>query len=233
MQAHHGWYKDSGCSSSIYQFHDPHITPFFSRPTVAHPFVKEEIINEARRDVEQFLWGQFVAIKSASIQLRRQRQWSSDGDISETAEASGGLFAYTSMVVRYIDNPSYGDPVSHLGNVLGIIENIDLSKGFQLFAQLDALYTHIISKILRQNKANTRRLLLLCAGGTDWNHLPFRYCCNMLGMSKSAVYEATRHFCNRCLTSICKFCERLFMTAHPSMPAHHSGCSTSIHQPVQ
>lgn len=174
---------------------ETHIKSFFSRSTVALAFVKEEVWIEAHQDIERFLRERFVEIKNASTQLRRQQQWPSDGDISKITEASGGLYAYTETVAKYIGDPSHGDPVGHLGGVLDIVEtcsSVNISREYQPLAQLDALYTHILSKIPRQNKANTRRLLLLYTGETECSRLPFRLCSNMLGMSESAAYAAVR-----------------------------------------
>jgi hypothetical protein len=176
---------------------EPHITSFFSQSKLALSYEKEEILvdsDDAHEDVKLYLRDKFGEVQMASITLQHLPQWPSEGDFSKIAAASGGLFAYASTVVRYINDPTYGDPASQLDDVLNIIETGTESgvpgEGHPM-AQLDALYAHIMSKIPTKVMANTRKLLLLYVGGSS--RVSFQFNCNMLGMSANAAYGATHH----------------------------------------
>jgi hypothetical protein len=178
---------------------EPHITSFFSQHKVAFSYEKEEILvdsDEAHEDVIRYLRDKFKEVQMTSITLQHLPQWPLEGDFSKIAEASGGLFAYASTVVRYIGDPSYGDPVSQLDDVLNIIDagtSPSVSGEDHAMVRLDALYSHIMSRIPTKVMANTRRILLLYAGRTvsAYNSLHFK--CNMLGMTENIAYGATHH----------------------------------------
>lgn len=218
---------------------EPHITTFFSQLKVALPYEKEEILvdsDDAHEDVTLYLREKFKEIQMASITLQHLPQWPSPGDFSQIAEASGGLFAYASTVVRYIGDPTCGDPVSQVDDVLEIIEtgtNANISGEDHPMAQLDALYAHIMSKIPAKAAANARKLLLLHAVG-QWELTNFHFNCNMLGMTQNAAYGATHH-----IRSIAKIpgpddaADNHFKFFHKSFPDYlrdfkRSGFSTNI-----
>lgn len=177
---------------------EPHITSFFSRPQVTAAFVKEEILvdsNDACEDVKRYLRDKFREIRMTSIALQGLAQWPSPTDFSKIAEASGGLFAYASTVIRYIGDPTCGDPVSQLENVLKVIDRRtkdNLPGKDHPMAQLDALYAHIMSKVPADVMVHTRKLLIMALGFETWCE-DFRFLCNMLGMTQSTAYGATHH----------------------------------------
>lgn len=177
---------------------EPHITAVFAQPKIAPAYEREEILvdsNEAREDVERYLRDKLKKIQAASIALQDLSQWPSECDFLKIARTADGLFAYASTVVRYINNAAYGDPASRLDDVLVIIDTGTKSNvpgNDHPMARLDALYTHIMSKIPADVMVYTRKLFLLCLD-EDWDHFPFQFHCNLLGMSRSAAYGATHH----------------------------------------
>jgi hypothetical protein len=176
---------------------EPHITSFFSQLEAARSYEKEEISvdsDDAHEDVKRFLRDKFREVKMASITLRQLAQWPTEDDLFKVAKASGGLFAYASTVVRYISDLTYGDPASQLDDVLNIIEastNSNVSGENHPLAQLDALYSHIISRIPAKVMVHTRKLLLLHVLEFNWGS--FHLCCNILGMTENTAYGATHH----------------------------------------
>lgn len=98
---------------------------------------------------------------------------------------------------RYIGDPTYGDPVSQLDDVLRIIKagtKNNLPGKDHSMAQLDALYAHIMSEIPANAVVHARKLLLLSAAGNYWSCDCFQSLqCNMLGMTQSTAYGATHH----------------------------------------
>jgi hypothetical protein len=178
---------------------EPHITSFFSQPKVTTTYEKEEILvdsEEAHEDVKCYLRDKLREIQMTSLVLQHLPQWPSDDNLFKIANASSGLFAYASTVVRYISDPTYGDPVGQLDDVLEFIEagtKSNLSGQDHPMAQLDALYGHIMSKIPAEIMANTRKLLLVYAVGSDLDFEYFHFNCNMLGMTENDAYGATHH----------------------------------------
>ncbi|KAF7760578.1 hypothetical protein Agabi119p4_11254 [Agaricus bisporus var. burnettii] len=176
---------------------EPHIMSFFSQPKIALAYEKEEILvdsNRAREDVERYLREMLKEVQLGSISLKRLSRWPSEDDFLKVAKAADGLFAYAATVVRYISDPTYGDPVSQLADVLEIIDTGTRKavpgKDHPL-ARLDALYARILSKIPSDVMVNTRKLLIL-RFDEYWGDASFQFHCNMLGMAENVAYGATQ-----------------------------------------
>jgi hypothetical protein len=181
---------------------EPHITSFFEKSEVRPTYTKEEIeidSDEASEDVQLYLRDELRKVQMASITLKHKRQWPSEPDFTKIATAAGGLFAYASTVVRYINDPRYGEPVSHLGDVLCAIDTgskLGLSGKDHPMAQLDALYARILSNIPSTAMLDTRKLLLMiCWDEYEWVYpeLQFRPLCNLLGLTEASAYGAIHH----------------------------------------
>jgi hypothetical protein len=191
-------YPDSPLVWIIASRPEPHITSFFSRPEIKPVHEMQQILvdsDEAREDVTCYLRDKFREVQLASVTIRTLPRWPSEDDFSKIAEASSGLFAYASTVVRYIGDPTCGNPVGQLNEVLEVIDtgtSASLSGEDHPMARLDALYAHIMSKIPNKVKADTRKLLLSVVDypcGCD----SFQITCNMLGITQDAAYGATHH----------------------------------------
>lgn len=177
---------------------EPHITSFLSRAEITRAYEKEEIevdSNEAREDVERFLQKELTKIQKDSPTLKDLPRWPSDHDFLKIAFASRGLFAYASTVLRFIDDPKYGNPVSLLREVLEVIhfgaKRAARGKSHPMI-QLDSLYSRILSKVPTDVMLDTRKLLLMMMDDF-WADNRFVHVCNWLGMTKDAAYGATHH----------------------------------------
>ncbi|EKM76106.1 hypothetical protein AGABI1DRAFT_131622 [Agaricus bisporus var. burnettii JB137-S8] len=177
---------------------EPHITSFFEKPEIQPTFTKEKIVidsDEACEDVERYLRAQLKKIKFEYAPLKRKQEWPAELEFTRIATAAGGLFAYASTVIRYIDDPHYGDPAAQLRYVLEVIDaggvNGMLQKDHPM-AQLDALYARILSNIPDNVMVNARKLLLLYSS-LGWHGETFRTQCNVLGLTEDAAYGAVRH----------------------------------------
>ncbi|XP_006457553.1 hypothetical protein AGABI2DRAFT_123410 [Agaricus bisporus var. bisporus H97] len=177
---------------------EPHITSFFDDVKVALAYSKEELVvdsDEACEDVQLYLCNELKKIQSRYPTLQRMRQWPFEHEFTKIATAAGGLFAYASTVIRYIDDSDYGDPAAQLNDVLVAIDaspKDDTSGTNGPLAQLDTLYERILSKIPDKVMVNTRKLLLLYLSDR-WAGLNFRQQCNMLGLTENTAYGAVRH----------------------------------------
>lgn len=132
---------------------EPHITSFFSRDEVVPAYEKEEILvdsDEAREDVERFLNVELKEIQMKSPALKDLPRWPMEHDFLTVAEAADGLFAYASTVVKFIGDPTHGNPASQLSEVLEIIDTNSRRLAGQKphpMAHLDALYVRILSRV--------------------------------------------------------------------------------------
>jgi hypothetical protein len=176
---------------------EPHITSFFDDAKVAPAYAKEEIVvdsDEACKDVQRYLHTELNKVKLAYPSLKRKREWPSELEFTKIATAAGGLFAYASTVVRYINDPHFGDPTSRLDDVLVVINASPKDNTSTIndpLALLNALYDRILSKIPDSVRINTRKLLLIRFDRPP--RLGFRFQSNRLGLTENAAYGAVRH----------------------------------------
>jgi hypothetical protein len=176
-----------------------HITSFFARPSVEETCEKEEIFvdsEQGRRDVERFLRIELTNIQN---EFSVNPKWLSEPDFWKIANASGGLFVYAHVVVRYIGDSDIGDPTLQLRDVMKAIDAHPLPHGpgeEHPMALLDLLYSRILSKVPVKIRENTRKLLLALVArwkhGFDKEAENFIVLCNWLGMTCDEAYAALR-----------------------------------------
>ncbi|EKM76567.1 hypothetical protein AGABI1DRAFT_108660 [Agaricus bisporus var. burnettii JB137-S8] len=176
---------------------EPHIMSLISQPHVKRISERDEIpidSDEAQKDVERFLRHELEKQMALTTPRENSLRRPLDSDILKIAAFSGGLFVCASTVVRYISDPTHGDPFSQLDDILMFIENGTDSSvpGLDLpLVKLDALYTFIMSKIPAGDMVNLRKLLLLKLGNMPTKS--FQVQCNILGMTQVVAYNATRY----------------------------------------
>ncbi|KAF7761252.1 hypothetical protein Agabi119p4_10661 [Agaricus bisporus var. burnettii] len=102
---------------------------------------------EACEDVDRFLRSSFKMIRK-KYRHCVPSDWPSNTDFLSVTAAASGLFVYAEVVMQFIRDPDYADPVSRLKVLLSII---DRSHAVPIkekpFVHLDALYQEIISSI--------------------------------------------------------------------------------------
>jgi hypothetical protein len=177
---------------------EPHITSFFDKPEVKHVYTREEMevdSDEACEEVQRYLRDELKKIALEHPTLKHKREWPLEHESTRIASSAGGLFAYAVTVVRYIDDPHYGDPAAQLRRVLKIIDasaKDDISGREHPMARLDALYKRIFANIPDDVMINARKLLPVHSY-YGWNNVTFRELCNRLGLTEDAAYGAIRH----------------------------------------
>lgn len=82
--------------------------------------------------------------------------WPRVSEVNELVEKSSGQFIYAKTVIKYLQT-EYCNPRDQLNIILGIKISSDLP-----FAELDALYTHILSTTRVANAEISCRLIALC-----------------------------------------------------------------------
>ncbi|XP_006457021.1 hypothetical protein AGABI2DRAFT_79184, partial [Agaricus bisporus var. bisporus H97] len=102
---------------------------------------------EACEDVDRFLRSSFKMIRK-KYRHCVPSDWPSNTDFLSVTAAASGLFVYAEVVMQFIRDPDYADPVSRLKVLLSII---DRSHAVPIkekpFVHLDALYQEILSSI--------------------------------------------------------------------------------------
>ncbi|KAF7776470.1 hypothetical protein Agabi119p4_4863 [Agaricus bisporus var. burnettii] len=177
---------------------EPHITSFFERSEVQQVYTKKEIeidSDDACQDVQRFLRDELKKIQLAYPSIKHKQEWPLQLEFTKVAAAAGGLFAYSSTVIRYVGDPHYRDPPARLRCVIEVIDSVgkdDLSRRDHPMTQLDAVYTRILSNIPSGVTVNARKLLLLYSS-FGWKGEKFRSQCNVLGLTEDAVYGVVRH----------------------------------------
>ncbi|KAF7759889.1 hypothetical protein Agabi119p4_11584 [Agaricus bisporus var. burnettii] len=176
---------------------EQHIVSLISQSHVKRISERDDIpteSDEAQKDVERFLRHELEKQMALITPRENSLRWPLDSDIFKIAAVASGLFVYASTVVRYIKDPTPGDPISQFDDILKFIESGTDSSVSGLYlplVQLDALYTFIMSKIPAGDMVNLRKLLLLDLGNMPTKS--FQLQCNILGMTQVVAYRATRY----------------------------------------
>lgn len=182
---------------------EPHITRFLSRPNIAPSHTKEELevdSDDSRADVERYLRIELENIRTKYPALDLYPRWPAERDFLKLATTAIGLFAFGKTVVNYIDDPTYANPEAQLQDVLEVIDEIRSRVGEEKrhpMADLDILYSRVVSRIPKATLDDTKKLLLLrlyplpSLGPLAVDNLTFH--CNWLGMTGAAAYGALHH----------------------------------------
>ncbi|KAF5348800.1 hypothetical protein D9756_009783 [Leucocoprinus leucothites] len=151
--------------------------------------------DDACRDVEQYLRSEFTEIRARyPFVFSGTLQWPKEADFSALAGASAGLFVYATAIIRFINDPLKGDPISQLELILAIVKKLapHLRHANPLTA-LHMLYTQILELIPFDSYSTTKRIvgfLLLERGYGAWTpkSTSFWALCNVLGIQQHVAY---------------------------------------------
>ncbi|KAF9464073.1 hypothetical protein BDZ94DRAFT_1191910 [Collybia nuda] len=138
------------------------------RDSFAHPDRRGSYVSlvlgddfQADSDITLFLRESFAVIRETHIlKSYIPKEWPSDDDIKVLVRKSSGQFIFASTVVRYVKSPRHR-PMNRLADILGIGSRQDAAP----FAELDALYMHILQSAHETQRTNIHRVLgfLLCS----------------------------------------------------------------------
>ncbi|KAF5328191.1 hypothetical protein D9619_013382 [Psilocybe cf. subviscida] len=113
-----------------------HVDSLVSRIVLSHE-------HNPDRDITTFLLHEFrECSKSHPFRHLLPSSWPSTEAISQLIEKSSGQFIFASTVVKYVKSPRR-NPAHSLDAIL----DLRLTSGTSPFAELDALYTHILSRV--------------------------------------------------------------------------------------
>ncbi|EKM77156.1 hypothetical protein AGABI1DRAFT_43853, partial [Agaricus bisporus var. burnettii JB137-S8] len=102
---------------------------------------------EACEDVEHFLRSSFKVVQK-KYRHRGCSDWPSNADYLKLTAAASGLFIYAQVVMQFIGDSHYADPVSRLEVLISVIDRSNaIPTKENPFVHLDALYKEILSSI--------------------------------------------------------------------------------------
>ncbi|TFK35991.1 hypothetical protein BDQ12DRAFT_737259 [Crucibulum laeve] len=104
------------------------------------------------KDIELFLRSKFTDIRQSHSARPFSDAWPSDSAVNTLVARSSGQFIYASVVMKYVSDPRHL-PVRRLNVILGLSDRGNDTP----YAQLDLLYSHILSTV--EDFENTSRVL--------------------------------------------------------------------------
>ncbi|KAF9445629.1 hypothetical protein P691DRAFT_734642 [Macrolepiota fuliginosa MF-IS2] len=178
---------------------ESHLRAFFSRPDIHTTHWEEEVpidSDKACQDVERYLRSEFENIRQKyPYHIPSVSSWPCEEHFSIIAHSTLGHFVFAAMVTKFIEDPSIGDPIAQLDQILIIVDprNMRSVEGNPL-AALDALYTNILEQINPVILPLTKRLLGYCIWAYDepaYQRLLI-VACNILNIEQNRAYMALR-----------------------------------------
>ncbi len=98
---------------------------------------------QSDKDIRRFLDDSFDEIKQTHpFRKRLSADWPSPNHVQEIVDKSSGQFIYASVVIKFLLSPSANPSIR-----LDIIRGLRPTGRLTPFAQLDALYQHILSQV--------------------------------------------------------------------------------------
>lgn len=125
---------------------EPHIKGEFQNHRLARMSIKTSLSNiyDSEQDIRHFLSSQFRDIRSTHSRIvKLPPDWPGQEVIDFLVQKSSGHFIYPSVVIKYIQIFNK-NPIDRLNVILGLAKQSNDEKPF---AQLDALYLHILDSI--------------------------------------------------------------------------------------
>lgn len=129
------------------------IRNFFNQDTV-HCFSRRLVLDNVYKpdeDIAVLLRSTFLDIRNIHpAGSRLPVSWPSDHEIEQLVEKASGQFIYASTVIKFVESPDHWPP-ERLKSALGSTPN-SLGRGMP-FADLDALYSFILSSVANYTRA--------------------------------------------------------------------------------
>ncbi|KAF9450595.1 hypothetical protein P691DRAFT_725659 [Macrolepiota fuliginosa MF-IS2] len=173
---------------------EPHLQAAFSSPGVKSSYLEVEVphnSSQACLDVERYMRDEFIRIRETypySFPLSLQ-YWPSENDFLLLATRASGLFIFASIVIRFVDNVTYGNPIGQLKKITTILEPTLLVEGrADAFAFLDTLYTEVLSNVPHDVLPVTREIFTFLHPRTPLCPLDLQS--NLLKLRQEEVYGA-------------------------------------------
>lgn len=162
---------------------------------------REELVIDAdcKDDVDRYLRDGFAAIQADYSEFTPST-WPFEGQLAEVLFAVSGLFIFGSTVLKYVSDPTYGNPVSRLNSLISFLKDADGVGTHNPLETLDLLYSRILSDIPGDVFPTTWRILahsihIPKLPERDWTRerlTSAQALCSFLRIDQSAFYGALR-----------------------------------------
>jgi len=142
---------------------EPHIRDTFAQPALKGITKVISLYGDhgSRKDVLNYLRHEFTRIhdsdKHKDTMTVISEPWPSEDILKLLVKRSGGYFIYASTVVKFVDEENFR-PIERLNQVLGV-SNSSSHPDSAAFAELDKLYTEILTLCPRSNIPLLKRIL--------------------------------------------------------------------------
>lgn len=151
----------------------------------------------ACQDVEKYLRTQFEELRNKYQDLiPRGAQWPVEGDVVQVASMASGYFIVAATIIRSIDDPNVGNPVTQLASILSVPHHV----GTDPLSTLYALYTSILDTVPRSALPTLKILFgyvlqdprhVLGSDG-EYRLTPLVFTATVSGLRQDTVYAALR-----------------------------------------
>jgi len=162
-------------------FNSQSVGPLSSQLALDHKFHPDV-------DIHKYLESVFANIKATHPQARDYipSRWPGDEIIKQLVRKASGQFIYVAIVAKYISSLCH-DPIERLEVILGL--HPGLAEKDLPFANLDALYRHVLSIISEENIKDVLRILGLLIVGDDkrWNISFIRQIAQLLSLKPAKI----------------------------------------------
>lgn len=113
--------------------------------------------DDAFEDVEQYLRDGFDNILRNYVDsFPPHAHWPTETQFLVTANATFGSFAVASLIIKFVGDLTYGDPVTQLESIISMIQS---GRAVGPFMALDALYFYIMSQIPHSLLPITKKII--------------------------------------------------------------------------
>ena len=142
---------------------EAHITDAFDEESLSDVTERISIYGDhrAHNDIAVYLRAEFQSIRQSrkhrDIMQYIKGEWPSAAVIDELVEKSGGYFVYPSVVIRFVGEDGC-DCRERLSRIMGI-KSSDYDSDAQPFAELDKLYSEILSSYSPSQRPFIKRIL--------------------------------------------------------------------------
>ncbi|KAF9441206.1 hypothetical protein P691DRAFT_813428 [Macrolepiota fuliginosa MF-IS2] len=181
---------------------ESHLMACFSSADIRAAYLEEDVpidSNEACRDVERYLRSEFEKIRQQyPYHMPTASPWPREERVAVIARSARGHFVFAATVMKFIEDPDIGDPITQLEQILIFVNPQDprhlRSVEGNPLAALDALYTSILQQINPETLPLTKRLLgyYVSVDHRPTYHRLLTVACNILNIEQNRAYSALR-----------------------------------------
>lgn len=177
---------------------EAHIIRTFKSAEIKGTFLEQDVpanSDAACQDVEKYLRAQFIELQSKYEDLiPRGVPWPAERDVAQIASMASGYFIFATTAIRFIDDPSVGNPVLQLPFILSVSHHTHRDP----FSPLHALYSSILDTVPKYALPTLKLLLgfelqnprYVLEGDEEDDPSPLAFKATILNLQQDTLYAA-------------------------------------------